>query len=75
MNRERKSYSEKMEEHIDEVFYYWNVVYEKMFKLYGKQFVENHPEVVANIVHAIATKDLEASIQDVKEDLNDILKK
>ncbi len=75
MNTEIKSYSERMDEHINEVLYYWKVVYDKISKLHGKQFAENHPEVVANLVHAIAVKDVELSIHYLKDDLNDLLKK
>lgn len=74
MRTQRKSYTEKMVEHIDEVFYYWDVVYDKLSKLHGKNFVDNHPEIVANLVQAIAIKDVEASLLDLNEDINDNLK-
>lgn len=50
MKVERKSYSEKMEEHINEVFYYWDSVYDRLSDKYGKTFVESHPEVVSILV-------------------------
>ena len=67
----RKSYSEKMEEHINEVFYYWDSVYDRLSNKYGKTFVEAHPEVVSTLVESIATKDLESSILDLSNDMID----
>jgi hypothetical protein len=71
MEVERKSYSEKMEEHINEVFYYWDSVYDRLSNKYGKTFVESHPEVVSTLVQSIATKDLESSILDLSNDMID----
>lgn len=71
MKVERKSYSEKMEEHINEVFYYWDSVYDRLSNKYGKTFVESHPEVVSTLVQSIATKDLESSILDLSNDMID----
>ncbi|WP_300812815.1 hypothetical protein [uncultured Bacteroides sp.] len=71
MKVERRSYSEKMEEHINEVFYYWDFVYVHLSNKYGKTFVESHPEVVSTLVQSIATKDLESSILDMSHDMID----
>lgn len=71
MKVERKSYSEKMEEHINEVFYYWDSVYDRLSDKYGKTFVESHPEVVSTLAQSIATKDLENSLLDLSHDMID----
>ena len=71
MKVERKSYSEIMEEHINEVFYYWDFVYDRLSDKYGKTFVESHPEVVSTLVQSIATKDLENSLLDLSHDMID----
>lgn len=71
MKVERKSYSAKMEEHINEVFYYWDSVYDRLSNKYGKTFVESHPEVVSTLVQSIATKDLENSLLDLSHDMVD----
>lgn len=71
MKAERKSYSKRMEEHINEVFYYWDSVYNRLADKYGKTFVESHPEVVSTLVQSIATKDLESSILDMSHDMID----
>lgn len=62
MEKETKSYSERMEENIEEVSYYFEVAMDVIGKKFGTTYTKEHPELIASFVQAAAIKDLESTI-------------
>lgn len=69
MEEKKKSYSEKMEEHIEEVTYYMDVARSVISKKYGVAYMEEHPDLVICFMRCVVIKDLETALLDLSEKL------
>lgn len=69
MEEKMKSYSEKMEDNIQEVTYYMDVARSVISEKYGVAYMEEHPDLVICFMRCVVIKDLESALLDLSEKL------